>query len=201
MALVNLGGGEIILILVLILILAVIVTGFAAVVYLIVRAIVNRSSSARPALPPAGNVRDQQERDRDQLKLLAIFHFVFAGLGFLGMGFLCLHYLIMHTVFSNPEMWKQQQHPPFSPQEFMSVFVWFYLFMGVFLVTGIVLNALSGFFLLHKKNRTFSLIVAGLDCLQIPFGTALGVFTIVVLSRPTVSLLYNRQTGPVDREA
>ncbi len=29
----------------------------------------------------------------------------------------------------------------------------------------------------------FSIVVAGLDCFQIPFGTALGVFTIIVLSR------------------
>ena len=35
------------------------------------------------------------------MKLLAIFHFVFAGLAFVGIGFLCVHYAIMHTVFAN----------------------------------------------------------------------------------------------------
>ena len=196
LALLNLGGGEIVLILALLLILAVVVVGFAGLVYLIVRAIVNRPSSVA-SLPPAMNTQELQQRDRDQVKLLAIFHFVFAGLGFLGIGFLGLHYLIMHTVFSNPEMWKQQQHPPpFSPQEFLNVFVWFYLFGGVLLLAGIVLNALSGLFLLRKRNRTFSIIVAGLDCLQIPFGTALGIFTIIVLSRRTVSQVYEGQTGP-----
>lgn len=190
LALVNLGGAEIVLILALLLIVVVVVAGFAGLVYLIVRSVVNRPSSAT-SLPAVMNAHEVQQRDRDQVKLLAIFHFVFAGLGFLGIGFLGLHYLIMHTVFSNPEMWRQQQHPPpFSPQEFLNVFVWFYLFIGVLLVTGIVLNALSGLFLLRKRNRTFSLIVAGLDCLQIPFGTALGIFTIIVLCRRTVSQLY-----------
>jgi hypothetical protein len=36
------------------------------------------------------------------------------------------------------------------------------------------------------------LIIAVLNCLQIPFGTALGVFTIIVLSRDSVRELYSR---------
>jgi hypothetical protein len=65
--------------------------------------------------------------------------------------------------------------------------------MGVIFLIGLGLNVLSGLFLLRKTNRLFSLIVAGLDCLQIPFGTALGVFTIVVLSRETVRQLYGER--------
>jgi len=53
---------------------------------------------------------------------------------------------------------------------------------------------LSGFFLLKKRNRGFSLIIGGLNCLQIPFGTALGVFTIIVLSRDSVRQMYSGQT-------
>ncbi|MCX6922874.1 MAG: hypothetical protein NT154_06635 [Verrucomicrobia bacterium] len=37
----------------------------------------------------------------------------------------------------------------------------------------------------------FSLMIGGLNCLQIPFGSALGVFTIIVLSRDSVRDLYN----------
>lgn len=57
------------------------------------------------------------------------------------------------------------------------------------------LNVLSGFFLLQKRNRLFSLIIGGLNCLQIPFGTALGVFTILVLSRDSVRQLYAGETA------
>jgi hypothetical protein len=63
--------------------------------------------------------------------------------------------------------------------------------MGVLLLTGLVLNALSGIFLWHKKHRLFSMIIGGLNCFQIPFGTVLGVFTIVVLSRDSVRELYS----------
>jgi hypothetical protein len=114
---------------------------------------------------------------------------VFGGLALLGIGFLCVHYFIMHTVFSNPDMWKSQPQI-MPPKAFLDAFIWFYLFMGVILLAGLVLNVLSGLFLWQKRNRVFSLVIGGLNCLQIPFGTALGVFTILVLSRDSVRQLY-----------
>jgi hypothetical protein len=42
-----------------------------------------------------------------------------------------------------------------------------------------------------RKNRTFSFVVAAMNCLQFPFGTALGVFTFIVLARPTVKSSYD----------
>jgi hypothetical protein len=54
----------------------------------------------------------------------------------------------------------------------------------------IFLNLLSGFCLWRRRDRRASLIVAGLNCLQIPFGTVLGVFTFIVLRRPAVKDLY-----------
>ena len=76
------------------------------------------------------------------------------------------------------------------PAEFFQVFIWFYVFIGLMFVSGAVLNILSGLFLGRRTHRVFSLVVAGLDCMQIPFGTVLGVFTIVVLLRDSVCLWY-----------
>ena len=96
----------------------------------------------------------------------------------------------MHTVFSNTDMSKSQ--PQTMPSKaFLDAFIWFYLFMGVLLLTGLVLNVLSGVFLWQKRHRMFSLTIGGLNCLLIPFGTALGVFTILVLSRDRVRELYS----------
>jgi outer membrane lipoprotein-sorting protein len=186
LALSSIGGGEIVLILVLLFILAVLAVGFLGLIYLIVRAVLNRPPPVPSMLPPEVVGR----RDREHMKLLAIFHFVFGGLAFVGMCFLCVHYAIMHTVFANPDMWKSQPQA-LPPKAFLDAFVWFYLFMGVILLTGLVLNVLSGFFLWQKRNRIFSLIIAGVDCIQIPFGTTLGVFTILVLSRDSVRQLYS----------
>ena len=130
-----------------------------------------------------------QRKDDDQIKLLAVFHFILAGLALFGIGFLGLHYFIMHTVFANPQMWKNNPGAG-PPPEIFAVLVWFYVAAGVLLVLVIVLNVLSGVFLRQRKHRMFSLVVAGLDCVQIPFGTALGVCTMMVLFRETVRQSY-----------
>jgi hypothetical protein len=184
MALFTIGAGELILILFLLLILVLFALGFAAVIYLIVRAVTGRSSAAALQISDEA----QQRRDLDHLNLASIFHFVFAGLAVLGIAFLAVHYTILHTVFTNPEMWKGQKHPP--PKAFFDVFIWMYLFGGVIFIAGGVLNVMSGMFIRRRTNRTFSLVIAALDCLQIPFGTALGVFTMLLLSRPGVRQLY-----------
>jgi hypothetical protein len=140
-------------------------------------------------------MRDQRVVDREHLRLLAIFHFVVAALSVLGIGFLLLHYTLMSSVFDNPQIWQKQPNPPpFSPKEFFAIFKWFYVFGGVALLLAVVGNVLSGIFLMARKYRVFSLVVAALDCLQIPFGTVLGVFTIVVLVRESVIELYKSET-------
>jgi len=40
------------------------------------------------------------------------------------------------------------------------------------------------------------MVVAGLWCLWVPFGTAIGVGTILVLNRPSVQALFKRQGTP-----
>jgi hypothetical protein len=138
-------------------------------------------------LPPL--LRDQRKADADHLRLLAIFHFIVAGLAVVGLGFLALHYAFMHALLNNPELWKNQKEGP-PPEQFFAIFKWFYLVFGVLLVIGGIGNLLSGLFLRKKINRTFSLIVAGINCIHIPLGTVLGVFTFIVLLRDSVRELY-----------
>ena len=52
-------------------------------------------------LPPLP--RDQRKIDADHLNLLAIFHFVGAGLALLGIAFLVTHYAFMHAMLTNPK--------------------------------------------------------------------------------------------------
>jgi hypothetical protein len=190
----NMGRGEAFMLLALLLVLGVMAVGFLAGVYLIIRAIVNRPGVTPPTLPPVAVAHNQPAKDREHIKLLAIFHFVFGGLALLGIGFLVMHYAMMHMMLSNPEIWKSQPQA-MPPKSFLDMFIWFYLFMGVVLQAGLVLNVLSAFFLLQKRNRLFSLVIGGLNCIQIPFGTALGVFTIMVLSRDSVRQLYGGERG------
>ena len=149
--------------------------------------------------PPMFTPEMQARQDREHLRILAIFHFVVAGLAVLGVGFVLLHYTLMSSMFAHPELWKQAKKgpnhlPPDFPKYFMEVFVWFYVFFGACLAATAACNLLSGVFLLQRKYRMFSLVVAGLDCLQVPFGTILGVFTIIVLLRDSVRQLYEQES-------
>ena len=70
------------------------------------------------------------------------------------------------------------------------------IFLGIgvaFLVLGLgvtLLTYLVGRYLRDRRHRTFCLVMAGLSCLQIPWGTAIGICTISVLNRPSVKVLF-----------
>jgi len=143
-----------------------------------------------PPLQPL--LRDQRKVDADHLKLLAVFHYVLGGLAVLGLGFLFLHWFMFHAIVGNPELWKDASGkgatPP--PQQMLTLFRWFYSFMGVVLVAACAANIVSGLSIQSRRRRIFSLVVAGLNCLCLPFGTVLGVFTFVVLLRESVVEVY-----------
>jgi hypothetical protein len=67
--------------------------------------------------------------------------------------------------------------------------------IGLFCIIWAVLCLLTGISLNAQRRRTLCMVTAGLMCLNIPLGTILGVFTFVVLSRPSVKALFeqNRQ--------
>lgn len=122
-------------------------------------------------------------QDRDHLRLLTIFHYVFAGLGVCGLSFVALHYTMMHTVMSMEHAKGRHDAPP---EAFMDIFVWLYVVMAAACFVGMALNIMSARFLKARRNRTFCMVVAGLNVLQVPFGTLLGVFTLLVLARDSV---------------
>jgi hypothetical protein len=138
-------------------------------------------------LPPLS--RDQRKVDSDHLNLLSIFHFVGAGLAILGILFLIAHYTMMHAFMDNPKVWEHQKQSP-SPAQFFAIFKWLYLVFACWFVASGALNLISGLCIRARKYRTFSIVVAGINCLHLPLGTVLGVFTIIVLLRNSVRELY-----------
>lgn len=145
---------------------------------------------AHPA-PQRGNP------DVEHLRILSICHWVGAGFAVLGLMFLAAHFLMMRTMFMNPAMWKNEpQGGP--PEQFFTVMMVMYVFGALVMLLFLALNAMAARFLAMRKNRGFCLFVAGCNCIQVPLGTALGVFTFIVLTRQTVLDLYDaeaRKTG------
>jgi hypothetical protein len=50
----------------------------------------------------------------------------------------------------------------------------------------------AGIFLGRRKHYTFCLVMGCIECVFFPFGTALGVFTILVLVRESVKQLFGK---------
>jgi hypothetical protein len=43
----------------------------------------------------------------------------------------------------------------------------------------------------HRKWRVFCMVIAGIGCLEFPYGTALGIFSFIVLGRDSVVQLFS----------
>ena len=146
-----------------------------------------------PPIPPIGPLtpafREQGKVDADHLKLLAIFHFVGAGFAVLGLLLLAGHYCVMHSVFTHPEVWHTEKNPP--PAVVFDILKWVYVLGALWFLLSLVLNLISGLCLATRKGRMFSLVVAGFNCVHVPLGTVLGVFTMIVLLRDSVRDLYD----------
>lgn len=57
-------------------------------------------------------------------------------------------------------------------------------------ITMAALKFLTYRFLMHRRHRLFCMAVAGITCLGIPWGTALGVCTFLVMNRRSVERLF-----------
>jgi hypothetical protein len=65
-------------------------------------------------------------------------------------------------------------------------------------LTMAILILINGRCLAQRKHYTFCQVMSGVECLFMPLGTILGVFTLVVLSRPSVKPLFGQSTVAPD---
>ncbi len=128
--------------------------------------------------------------DQEHLRLLSIFHYIVGGLTALLACFPLIHLGFGIAMIFFPESFGGQsdQHPP--------AFVgWLFAGLGAFLFlcgqTLAICMVLSGRYLHRRGRYLFIFIVACVECALMPFGTVLGVFTIIVLSRDSVKRLFN----------
>jgi hypothetical protein len=128
-------------------------------------------------------------QDEDHLRLLSIFHYIVAGLAALfslfplfycGLGWFLLY------AAAHPQHTQGEPPPAFMGWIFIVFGCLLFLF-GEALATCI---ALSGRFIARRRRYWFAFVVACVQCLFLPFGTILGVFTIIVLSRSSVKELF-----------
>jgi hypothetical protein len=134
-------------------------------------------------------------RDLEHLKMLSIFWYVWAGLTALGGCFALIYVVLGAAMMAAPPGAMAGATQPGSPsQPSPAAIGGMFMGMGGCIMVFVLGLALLSFFtargLAKHRNRTFCMIAAGLACLSIPLGTVLGVFTLVVLSRPSVAALF-----------
>lgn len=130
-------------------------------------------------------------KDQHDLKQLATFHYVLGGLGMFFSLFALIYVAVGVAMIYAPESMDMSDTD--APPEFVA---------GIFIAIGSVLFLLgeigsiclivSGKKLKKQTGYMFSFVMACLCCLNMPLGTILGIFTIMVLQRDSVKTLYNR---------
>ncbi len=128
--------------------------------------------------------------DREHLKLLTVFYVVHAVL--LGLvSLLPLVYVLVGGIVLAGSTHGRGTAPPAGIG--IGLIVLGLTFSGLIFLKGAA-NAYSAYCLSARRHRVFCLVTAGFNCLSAPLGTALGVFTFVVLQRPTVVSAFDAPT-------
>ncbi|HEX4588386.1 MAG TPA: hypothetical protein VH120_00535, partial [Gemmataceae bacterium] len=128
--------------------------------------------------------------DEEHLRLLAVFHYVVAGLAALVA---CLP--ILHLAFGIAIVLDAFPAPPngVPPPALLG---WVLIGLAsIFIVVGwtfAIALAVAGRLLQRRRGYTYCLVLAAIACVFTPFGTVLGVFTLIVLLRPSVKGLFRR---------
>jgi hypothetical protein len=127
-------------------------------------------------------------QDAEHLRLLSIFHYIDAGLAALGACVSIFFLVFGILLLTHPGVFSSKGEAP--PAIIGSFCV---LIGGVLLVKGCAVAVamfLAGRALAQRRRYWFCFVIAVLNCMFPPVGTALGVFTIIVLVRPSVKAAF-----------
>jgi hypothetical protein len=127
------------------------------------------------------------DRDREHLRLLTIFYYIWAGFQALG-GLIGLAFIGVGAFIASSPQIAQANDPP--PPWFGAIFAGLGALVFVSVEGIAALSFFTGRFLSRRQHHTFCVVISVLNCLSLPFGTALGVFSILVLQRPSVKALF-----------
>lgn len=136
-------------------------------------------------------------KDLEHLRLLSIFHYVLGGLIAMFSCFPIIHLSmgIMFLTGAFPAPPQRAGEPQFPVKLFGLMFT---IIPLIFIIGGWTLaicTIIAGRKLAKHQNHLFCLIIAGILCAFAPFGTVLGVFTIIVLLRDSVKQLFDGQAN------
>jgi hypothetical protein len=148
-----------------------------------------------PLLSPEIQAAVETARDADHLHLLEIVFYIAGGMTAFFSCLFLLHFTMFLVLGLNPQMFPsspQGQHVSPPPS---GIFLAFAAIIGIVILIGWTFGALqiyAGRCLRHRQNWIFIFTISILECAFIPWGTTIGVFALLLLSRPTVKALFAR---------
>ncbi len=150
----------------------------------------------------------RRKEDDEQLKLLSIFHYCMGGFVCLMACFPLVHVATGIAMLLAPNLLKGSNgsvplpngvEPGGAPPEALG---WILIIAGaIFFLIGQAVGVviiMAGRSLARRRRYLFVLIVAWLQCAIFPIGTALGIFTIIVLLRQSVKAQFKPLAYPAE---
>jgi len=130
------------------------------------------------------------DQDAQYLKLLAVFHYIVGGLAALCSCIFFIHFGIGVAILTG----AIDDAPAFVGLMFVGMAT-IAITLGWTLAICLII---AGCNLAKRRHYMFCLVMAAIACIFMPFGTVLGVFTIIVLTRPSVKELFesNKDVAP-----
>jgi hypothetical protein len=123
--------------------------------------------------------------DDEHLRLLAIGHGIAAAFNVVFALFIFGYATFFSMILrSFPSSGGVDSFPDgFEPLALIGVLS---TFGGLAFIVGGIGESMTARYLTQRTNHTFCVIVSALDCLSVPFGTLLGIATLITLERPGV---------------
>lgn len=128
----------------------------------------------------------KQEQLESNLRLLSTFHYVVGGLAAL-LSFLPSIHLVIGIAMLTGAITENGQAPP-------AFLGWIFVGLALaFIAAGLtvaVLILMAGRRISQRRSYQFCMVVGGIECIFVPFGTILGVFTLVILNQDEVRAMF-----------
>lgn len=142
------------------------------------------------------NEERQRVIDAEHLDLLGLFHYITGGIVTAFSALFAFQYILVRLFLQIPDVQREIEQ---ADAPVLAIFGFIEAFATVTIAAGLVYGVLmivSGWFLRERCRRVFSFVVAIPMLALVPWGTILGVFTLLVLERASVKSIYaSRETA------
>jgi hypothetical protein len=133
---------------------------------------------------------------KEQLNVLAISHYVVGGLHALFGSFGLIHVSFGVAILLG--LFPNESRAAAGPEMAMAAI--FAIIGSIVVAAGWTLGIvtiLSGRRIARRRSRKFSIIVGAINCALLPFGTTLGIFTLILLSKDSIIQEYGESPAPI----